>query len=37
MIKLNSTSLIVLAEHEPGIVLFHNYDALKTQLERKTL
>ena len=34
MDKLNSTDLVVLAEQEPGVVLFHNYEALKSELER---
>lgn len=34
MEKINSNSLVVLAEQEPGVVLFHNYEALKAELER---
>lgn len=34
MDKLNSTSLVVLAEQEPGMVLFHNYEVLKAELEK---
>ena len=34
MNKLNSTELVVLAEQEPGVVVFHNYDALKAELEK---
>ena len=34
MDKLNSKSLVVLAEQEPGIVLFHNYESLKFELEK---
>ena len=34
MEKINSNSLVVLADQEPGVVLFHNYEALKAELER---
>ena len=34
MNKLNSNALVVLADQEPGVVLFHNYEALKAELER---
>ena len=34
MKKLNSTSLVVLADQKPGVVLFHNYEALKSELEK---
>lgn len=34
MNKLNATSLVVLAEQEPGVVLFHNYEILRAELER---
>lgn len=34
MEKFNSNALVVMAEQEPGIVLFHNYEAIKAELER---
>ena len=34
MDKFNSNALVVMAEQEPGIVLFHNYETLKAELER---
>lgn len=34
MDKFNSNALVVMAEQKPGIVLFHNYEALKAELER---
>ena len=34
MDNLNSNSLVVLAYQEPGVVLFHNYEALKAELGR---
>lgn len=34
MDKFNSNALVVMAEQEPGIVLFHNYESLKAELER---
>ena len=31
---INSKSLVVVSEQHPGIVLFHNYDTLKAELEK---
>ena len=31
---INSKSLVVVSEQQPGIVLFHNYDTLKAELEK---
>ena len=34
METFDSSALVVLADQTPGIVLFHNYEALKSELER---
>ena len=34
MKKFNSTSLVVRTEQAPGVVLFHNYEALKNEIAR---
>lgn len=34
MKKINSTDLLIVSEQKPGVVLFHNYEALKEKLQQ---
>ena len=34
MKKINSMDLLIVSEQKPGVVLFHNYEALKEKLQQ---